>query len=119
MVYFNSSDDAIQHLASLSAHEWKVIKFTPSQYQREHHETYSEGVLSTSHDVIGQEFESVAVMVDRFFGYNSEGVLVYSRGTYYQPAKMLFQNMTRARSRLQIIIINNPLMLHSCMRILS
>lgn len=117
LIYFRTTEDATRHVSSLSSSEWKVIKFTPSQYSREHHVTYSEGVLTTSHDVIGQEFDGVAVMVDRFFDYNEEGVLVYTGGAYYQPAKMLFQNMTRARSRLQVIIINNPRMLDACMDI--
>jgi hypothetical protein len=115
--YFSSSDDAIRHLASLDTKKWKVIKFTPSQYNNEHHESYSAGIPITSHDVIGQEFDGVAVLVDRFFSYNQHGNLVYTGRTYYQPAKMLFQNMTRARSRLRLIIINNPQMLSACMRI--
>jgi hypothetical protein len=115
--YFNNSDDAIRHLASLDASKWKVIKFTPSQYNNEHHETYSSGIPITSHDVIGQEFDGVAVMVDRFFSYNQQGNLVYTGRTYYQPAKMLFQNMTRARNRLRLIIIDNPQMLTACMNI--
>jgi len=115
--YFNNADDAIRHLASLDAKKWKVIKFTPSQYYREHHEIYSEGVTITSHDVIGQEFDGVAVMVDQFFSYDQQGELIYKVRTYYQPVKMLFQNMTRARSRLRLIIINNPQMLSACMRI--
>jgi len=116
-VYFNNSDDAIRHLASLDTKKWKVIKFTPSQYNNEHHESYSAGIPITSHDVIGQEFDGVAVMVDQFFSYNHQGNLVYNGRTYYQPAKMLFQNMTRARSRLRLIIINNPQMLSACMKI--
>lgn len=119
VTYFNKQDDAVAHLASLEAANWKVIKFTPSQYNREHHETYSAGIPSTSHDVIGQEFEHVAVMVDQFFSYNARGDLVYTGKAYYQPAKMLFQNMTRARSKLRIIIINNPAMLSACMKILG
>ncbi len=117
LVYFSSSEDAIQHLGSLDTTKWKVIRFTPSQYQREHHETYSAGISSTSHDVIGQEFDGVAVIVDQFFSYNHQGNLVYTGRAYYQPAKMLFQNMTRARARLRLIIINNPIILNACMKI--
>jgi len=116
LAYFNNSDDAIRHLASLDINKWKVIKFTPSQYKKEHHQTYSAGISVTSHDVIGQEFDGVAVMVDRFFSYNQQGSLIYTGRTYYQPAKMLFQNMTRARSRLRIIIIDNSQMLSACMK---
>jgi len=117
LIYFNNNEDAIRHVSSLNERDWKVIKFTPSQYNREHHSTYSSGVLTTSHDVIGQEFDGVVVLVDAFFDYIEEGTLVYGGGAYYQPAKMIFQNMTRARSRLQVIIINNQRMLDACMNI--
>lgn len=117
--YFSNQDDATRHLASLDVSKWKVIKFTPSQYHNEHHETYSAGILTTSHDVIGQEFDGVVVVVDRFFSYNQQGNLVYTGRTYYQPAKMLFQNMTRARSRLRIIIIDNPIILSACLSIVE
>lgn len=117
IIYFNSNEDAIRHVTSLNECDWKVIKFTPSQYNREHHSTYSGGVLTTSHDVIGQEFDGVVVMVDAFFDYDGEGTLVYGGDAYYQPAKMIFQNMTRARNRLQVIIINNQRMLDACMDI--
>lgn len=119
LIYFSNPADANHHLASLDAAKWKVIKFTPSQYNSEHHETYSVGIQATSHDVIGQEYDGVAVMVDQFFSYNNEGNLVYTGRAYYQPAKMLFQNMTRARSRLQLIIINNSRMLSACTQILE
>lgn len=117
VVYFNNTNDAVRHLNSLDGSKWKAIKFTPSQYRSEHHETYSAEISSTSHDVIGQEFDGVAVMIDQFFTYNQYGNLVYTGRTYYQPAKMLFQNMTRARSRLRMIIIDNPKMLKACMNI--
>ncbi|MGN2253549.1 hypothetical protein ACFWZ4_09245 [Frateuria sp. GZRe12] len=118
-LYFSNSGDANRHLASLDAAKWKVIKFTPSQYNSEHHETYSVGIQATSHDVIGQEYDGVAVMVDQYFSYNLQGNLIYTGRAYYQLAKMLFQNMTRARSRLRLIIINNLQMLDACMRILE
>ena len=46
-----------------------MLRFTPSQYNNEHHEQYSEISCETSHKIIGQEFDSVVVMIDKFFSY--------------------------------------------------
>lgn len=119
IIFFGNADDAKAYLSTLSEPEWKVLRFTPSQYYKEHHETYSDPERSTSHGVIGQEFDGVAVVVDEFFSYNQHGNLIYTGSTYYQPVKMLFQNLTRARIRLRIVIINNPRVLGACMNILQ
>lgn len=119
VVYFDSINDAKNYIDSVDATQWKVLRFTPSQYKNEHHESYSNVMNSTSHEVIGQEFDQVAVAVDRHFSYNQHGNLVYTGTAYYQPAKMLFQNVTRARNKLRLIIIENPAVLQACMRVLQ
>ena len=117
--YFDNNDDAKSFLRSLNDQEWKVLRFTPSQYNNEHHEEYSDTSHETSHGVIGQEFDSVVVVIDRFFSYRQEGSLIYRGGSYYYPAKMLFQNITRTRKRLNIVIINNSELLDRCVSILQ
>ena len=119
IVFFGKIDDAREYISTIDESDWKILRFTPSQYRSEHHETYSSGMSSTSHEVIGQEFDSVAVVVDRFFSYNAQGNLIYTGSAYYQPAKMLFQNITRARTKLKLIIINNPQVLGACLKILQ
>jgi hypothetical protein len=117
--YFDNSDDAKTYLSSLDSSQWEVLRFTPSQYKREHHENYYDPCSRTSHQVIGQEFEGVAIAVDRFFAYDSDGNLIYKGGAYYAPPKMLFQNITRARRRLNLVVINNQEILERCLAILS
>ena len=116
--FFATSDDAKEYLATIDETEWRILRFTPSQYNNEHHESYSSRHNSTSHEVIGQEFDGVVVVIDQLFTYNAQGKLTYTGSTYYQPVKMLFQNMTRARTKLKIIVINNPNVLHACLNIL-
>lgn len=117
--YFKSLEDARFYLSVLDKAGWEVIRFTPSQYSKEHHAQYSEQSKKTSHQVIGQEFDGVAVTIDRYFSYDANGELCYNGGAYYHAAKMLFQNITRARKRLNLIIIDNEEILSRCVSILQ
>lgn len=118
--YFDNYEDAREFLDKLSEQEWKVIRFTPSQRNHDSHEKCFTLSSETSHKVIGQEFDNVAVVMDNNFSYNKEkGRLIYSGNSYYHPVKMLFQNMTRTRKKLHIVIINNSEVLNRCLSILS
>lgn len=117
--FFNSDEDARDYLVTLNAQEWEIIRFTPSQYTKEHHEKYSDISKETSHRVIGQEFDGVVVTIDKFFSYNENGDLIYKGNAYYDPVKMLFQNITRTRKRLNIVIIDNAVLLDRCVSILQ
>lgn len=117
--YFSSTEDAKAYLNGLGEEEWEVLRFTPSQYNNEHHEKYFDAWSKTSHQVIGQEFDSVAIAVDQFFAYDEDGDLTYQGSVYYAPTKMLFQNITRARRRLNLVIIANQHILKRCLAILK
>lgn len=117
--YFNTTEDAKNYLDSLDENKWEVLRFTPSQYDKEHHEKYSEKSNRTSHQVIGQEFDSVVVTIDKFFSYADDGNLIYKGDAYYDPTKMLFQNITRSRRKLNIVIIENEELLNRCINILQ
>jgi hypothetical protein len=117
--YFNTTEDAKSYLDSLDQGKWEILRFTPSQYKNEHHEKYSAASNRTSHQVIGQEFDGVAVTIDRFFSYADNGDLIYKGGAYYDPPKMLFQNITRSRKKLKLVIIGNEELLNRCITILQ
>jgi len=117
--YFNTDKDAKDYLDALDETKWEVLRFTPSQYNKEHHEDYSEVSNRSSHQVIGQEFDGVAVTIDRYFSYDGNGDLIYRGGAYYAPHKMLFQNITRARKKLNLVIIGNEELLNRCITILQ
>lgn len=119
ITFFDNLEDAKSYLESLHKYGWEVLRFTPSQYTNEHHEKYYICPRKTSHQVIGQEFDGVAVTIDQFFSYDVNGDLYYRGKTYYQMAKMLFQNITRARKRLNVVIINNPEVMARCISVLG
>lgn len=116
--YFNNNEDARKYLDTVDEGKWEILRFTPSQYNNEHHEKYSESSSRTSHQVIGQEFDGVVVTIDRFFSYADNGDLIYTGDAYYAPPKMLFQNITRSRKKLNIVIIGNEELLNRCITIL-
>jgi len=65
--FFNNPDDAKSYMQYASTQGWEIIRFTPSQYERDSHKEYSHDLYKTSHAVIGQEFDNVAVVIDPFF----------------------------------------------------
>jgi hypothetical protein len=117
--YFNTTEDAKSYLGTLDESKWEILRFTPSRFNNEHHEKYSKASNSTSHRVIGQEFDGVAVTIDNFFSYASNGNLIYRGSAYYAPSKMLFQNITRARKKLNLVIIGNEELLNRCITVLQ
>ena len=99
--------------------EWKVIEFTNSQYKYEFHNQYSIMQNNNSHRVIGQEFDNVVITIDQYFRYDDNGKLIYQTYAHYSAVQMLFQNITRVRRKLKIIIINNPIILQRCLTLLQ
>lgn len=117
--YFTDLSTVKNYIQLISNDGWEVLKLTPSLYNTEHHESYANAESKTSHTVIGQEFDDVAVVTDEFFSYDTNGMLVYSSRTYYDSVKMLFQNITRTRKRLKLVIIGNKQVLNRCLSILK
>ncbi|MCU6236736.1 ATP-binding protein [Morganella morganii] len=117
--YFADHESAKRYFESLDGNEWTVLRFTPSQYDNEFHEKYSDVNAEVSHAVIGQEFDNVAIAIDPYFSYNDDGKLDYTGRAYYYPLKMLFQNITRARKKINLVIINNEEILKRCISVLN
>ena len=108
LLYFPSKKSAKEYLFNISE-DWKITDYTRSLYQKEL-TTIPKFEGSTSHDLIGQEFENVVVMLDTNFAYFEEhGYLnLCCTNTYYSLDKMLYQNLTRTKNRLKLVIIDNP-----------
>lgn len=117
--FFNSTEDAKKYIENLDKSKWEILRFTPSLYNNEHHEKYADLSSSTSHRVIGQEFDDVVVTIDQYFSYDANGDLIYNGNSYYDLPKMLFQNISRCRKRLNLVIIKNSELLSRCITILK
>ncbi|WP_085899836.1 DNA/RNA helicase domain-containing protein [Kiloniella majae] len=117
--YFTDSSNVKNYLTLIASEGWEVLRLTPSRYNTEHHESYAQVSSQNSHRVIGQEFDNVAVVIDEYFSYASSGRLIYNSRTYYDTVKMLFQNVTRTRKKLKLIIIGNLQVLSRCLSVLK
>ncbi len=117
--YFTNSLNVKNYLSLISSEGWEVLRLTPSRFNNEHHESYSQVYSQNSHRVIGQEFDNVAVVIDEYFSYDPSGLLTYNSKTYYDSVKMLFQNITRTRKKLKLIIIGNQEVLNRCLSVLK
>ncbi len=86
---------------------YTFITFTPSQYVYSSIDHYSEHI--NSHQVIGQEFDNVVMVLDKNFRYSAEGILEgrkHPNPDYLFP-RLFFQNISRAREKLCIIVLDN------------
>jgi len=104
--YLSNEDDWISYLKSLQKKGWTYLPFTKSKDHISYHKYCSANSYLNTHRIIGQEFNKVAVILDEGFQYKN-GYLGYYGVYYYNPRQMLFQNLTRAREEIKIIIINN------------
>ncbi|WP_272688538.1 DNA/RNA helicase domain-containing protein [Providencia sp. PROV128] len=117
--YYDNISDMMFFMLDLKSKEWEILQFTPPLIGSSTHQRYLDDSNQKSHGVIGQEFDNVAVIVDPYFNYDKNGDLTYTGDSYYPANKMLFQNMTRTRNQLKILILNNPVILERCLTLLT
>lgn len=117
LVYFDKSQlGIIDYLTNKEG--YKFIRYTPSIFSPIHGQLLS---FETPHEVIGQEFDNVVVYLGSNFYYDKEGKL-QARNIDRNPYDflgMLYQAITRARKRLEIVIIDNPTVFKKLAEILS
>jgi hypothetical protein len=119
---FEKIDCVRDYVTRLEDCGWVYVSYTNLLYGSSIYETYN--IISSSpqnaHDVIGQEFDKVVVIVGEKFEYKETGELTHQvTNGPHMPHKMLFQAITRVRKELKIIIVNNPQILERCIEILN
>lgn len=97
---------------------WKVPNYTPGIHSSFHYQKYKSIDSDSAHSIIGQEYMNVVVVLDDSFNYSDSGELV-ANNAYYSQKQMLYQIITRAIKKLNVVIINNTNMLERCIEILS
>lgn len=120
--YFTDPDDVRACLKKLEGEGWQVLINTPSGYHPVYCEPYEVEFELNAQKVIGQEFDRVAVIINENFYYNEDGKLVArppAAALDYMLDRILYQNVTRAREALHIVIYRNPTLLEACSKIIS
>lgn len=119
--YFSSHDTAGSYLHYLNEEGWKVLDTTLLKVPAVQSED-GEVREDSFYEIIGQDYEEVAVVIDSSFYYNEQNKLSHTEGEKklkYQQTKLLFQNVTRARKKLHLVLIDNPEVLEKIMNILA
>ena len=78
---------------------------TPGEFDATNYED-----ATSSREVIGQEYDKVIVVMDSNFYYNEFGELAgrSQPDPDYLFTRLFYQNITRARSSLSFVVLNNP-----------
>lgn len=116
---FNDLHDVKQYIDYLEKHcGWKAIKYSTKRYGEDYLDNISSICSASAHDVIGQEFEKIVLVMDKNFKYNDEGKLL-GRASLYNAKGMLYQMVTRVVSELKIIVLDNPDLYYKLLQIKS
>jgi len=118
--YFDNHLEAISYMQQLSREgEYEVMTLPGSiGYSVDEYTQYNKVFGQNAFTVIGQEFDNVATLIGPNISYNDKGNL-YSFNTYYASSNALFQNITRTRLKLKLIIVNNPIILQKVIDLLK
>lgn len=104
--YFDNLVEVQNYVSILENKGWTAITYTTSNYNPESYSYLSCLSSKKAHDVIGQEFPKVVLVMDRNFWYNEDNQLCFS-GSYYSAKGMLYQIVTRVVDDLKIVVLNN------------
>ncbi len=109
ITYFDSIEEANTYISSRKKYDY--IAYTPSM----HYQNKLTDVLvnnpnskGTAHQVIGQEFENVIVVIDRHFYYDNKKLRASTiQNNPYNTLNMFFQQITRAINKIEIVVVKN------------
>ncbi len=122
--YFSDSQSVKLYLEKLKLEGWQPINYSGSRYGVpifEQFQIQGQNRID-AHKVIGQEFDSVAVVIDNHFYYHNNDLLSYypkNGNANYLMNKMLYQMVTRTRKKLKVIVLNNPNVFEKILNILN
>lgn len=118
--FLGINSDIREYINYLEELSWTYLPLTASKYDVASFNSYSSLKPETnSHRVIGQEFENVAIILDMSFAIKDKVLRYFGPTYYYNPVQMVFQNMTRTRTKLKLIVIENRELYKNLMKIVT
>lgn len=109
-VMFEPNKQKAVYLAkTLKRGGYTFISFTPSKYN--HDLDYQVDMYNT-HNVIGQEFDGVCMLIDDYFYYTENGHLEGREhpNPDYLFEQLLYQGLSRVRSKIALIITSETVL---------
>ena len=96
------------------------MNYTTSRFDPEYNDAFMSKSFLNQHKAIGQEFDNVAIFMGSDYYYEHDHLKVHIDKDSYYPTRMgLFENVTRTRTNLKIIICNNEELLSNCISIIE
>lgn len=118
--YFDSKNEMKSYIEYLTQKKkWEFITYTSVKRTDEKISDITELSDINAHDVIGQEFEKVAFVMDKNFRYDEHNNLTYSKNSFYDLSGMFYQIITRTVGKLKIIVYKDELLYYKLLSIKS
>lgn len=124
VVYFDNKESAQNYMEMKTKLEGYVsIELTPYR-TKSTNQLYRDMIYANSkpvHETIGREYDNVMVPIDKHFYYNQNAMLSsnYANHYPYHESDSIFQALTRTRSQLTLIVIENPKVYEIVQKILT
>ena len=109
IIYEPNDEKAKIRIKELESEGYTYISFTPSVY---HSYLDNQASKYNTHNVIGQEFDGVCMMMNNQFIYDSSGKLnaINHPNPDYIFTQLLYQGLTRVRNKIAIVITSTKLL---------
>lgn len=105
--YFNEINQARGFAEGLEIEGWQIIDYTGENWNGHLIERMRLYRGLNAHGVLGQEFDKVLVLVGSTFYYDEDGGLAVRGKNHYDPERMFYQSVTRARKQIMLLVVDN------------
>ena len=101
--------EALQVIKKLEMEGYTFISYTPSLYN---HELNYQSSQHNTHNVIGQEFDGVCMLIDDHLYYTPEGRLAgkLHPNPDYLFEQLLYQGLTRVRRKIALVVTSEEML---------
>ncbi|ART74881.1 hypothetical protein B4U37_01935 [Sutcliffiella horikoshii] len=106
--YFGDINQARGFAEGLEREGWQIIDYTGQNFNGQAIQRMKLNRGLNAHNVLGQEFDKVLVLVGSTFYYNDQNSIAVRNANYYDPERMFYQSVTRARKQIMLLVVNNP-----------
>lgn len=122
VAYAANQAEAFLVLQSFIQNGYVFINYTGSVYHSSNFDCFSSlSAGHNTHNVIGQEFDNVVMLLDQTFAYDENDVLraKYHPNPDYLYRQLLFQGLSRVREKLAVVVLDNPDLFEKVLGILA
>ncbi|MRR01024.1 ATP-binding protein, partial [Bacillus anthracis] len=105
--YFDEISQARGFAEGMENEGWQIIDYTGQNFNGEAIRRMQLNRGLNAHGVLGQEFDKVLVLVGSTFYYDNQNSIAVRKANYYDPERMFYQSVTRARKQIMLLVVNN------------